>query len=223
MEKIASTFDRCQEAHFWLHMMEENYHAADPFRWQLNSFLRALKEIPQLLQMELQQGRQFKDWFANHKDRLNRDPLISALSKQRDLIVHRGMLVPHSRAFVGITEGRGLKLGIQFPLHPLEDSDHGMERYLRFVKAHNDFLGVLIPDEDSLPCVEREWRIPQFNDEVIDLCAQAWLRMATAVRDAMLWLGAEVPPLSLDCRHSSQQVRFKMYSREKLAEWMSRL
>ena len=25
-----------EEAHFWIHMMEEYYHFADPFRWHLN-------------------------------------------------------------------------------------------------------------------------------------------------------------------------------------------
>ena len=78
-----------------------------------------------------------------------------------------------------------------------------------------------MPDEDSAPCVEREWRIPQLDDEVIDVCAKAWLRMGEAIRDVMEWQGATVPPLSLDCRHSSQRVRFKLYDREKLAERMT--
>lgn len=45
---------------------------------------------------------------------------------------------------------------------------------------------------------------------------QAWLRMGETIRDVMEWQGAKVPPPSLDCRHSSQRVRFKLYDREKL-------
>jgi hypothetical protein len=30
----------------------------------------------------------------------------------------------------------------------------------------------------------------------------------------------EVPPLALDCRHSSQRVRFKLYDQEKLIKRM---
>ena len=40
------------------------------------------------------------------------------------------MLVPNSTAMVGVTEGRGMKFGMTFPIYALEDSDHGMRRYL---------------------------------------------------------------------------------------------
>ena len=46
--KIESALDRLEEAHFWIHKMEEHYHNADPFRWHLNAFLKALREVPQL-------------------------------------------------------------------------------------------------------------------------------------------------------------------------------
>src|SRR5712671_1061887 len=83
-EKISASLDRFQEAHFWLHMVEQYYHAADPFRWHLNAFLRALKEVPQLLQMELQAHPDFKVWFAPKRRALADDPLIGVLSRHRD-------------------------------------------------------------------------------------------------------------------------------------------
>jgi hypothetical protein len=215
-EKISAALDRFQEAHFWLHMVEQYYHAADPFRWHLNAFLRALKEVPQLLQMELQAHPGFKAWFAPKRRALADDPLIGVLSQHRDFVVHRGMLVPNSTAMVGVTEGRGMKFGMTFPIHALEDSDHGMRRYLAVSKARSDFLGILIPDEDSLPCVERQWRLPEFDDEIVEVCARAWLRLGETVGELLIWLGANPPPLSLDCRHASQEVHFKLYSR-----WMA--
>lgn len=216
LENIDAAVDRFQEAHFWLHTMEEHYHAADPFRWSLNSFLRSLKEVPQLIQMKLQNKPGFSDWFQDRKLRLQGDPLLSILFKQRDILVHQAMLTVESHVFIGVTEGRGLKLGIKFPIHPLEDSDRAMETYLRHAKANGDVLGILSPDEDSVPCVEREWRIPQLEDEIVDVCALAWLRMGETVREVLEWQGASVPPLSLDCRHSSQQVRFRLYDRDEL-------
>lgn len=218
--RIGASLDRFREAHFWLHMVEQYYHSADPFRWHLNAFLRALKEVPQLLQMELQHDPGFKQWFAAQREALRADPLMSVLSKHRDLVVHRGMLVPKSTAMVGITEGRGIKLGITFPVHALEDSDHGMRRYLAVTKAHGDFLGILIPDEDSLPCVQRECRLPEFDDEVVEVCARALLRLGELVEAVLSWLGARPAPLSLDCRHATQQVQFKLYDRDQLTNWI---
>ena len=134
-QKLDAPLDRFQEAHFWIHMMEQYYHAAEPFRWHVNVFLKALKEVPDLLEMNLQNEPGYKTWFADYKAKLREDPLIAALAKNRDLVVHRGMLVPNSRGFLGITEGRGLKFGMSFPLHALEDSDAAMDRYLSFAKS----------------------------------------------------------------------------------------
>ena len=124
---------------------------------------------------------------------------------------------------VGVTEGRGMKFGMTFPVHALEDSDHGMRRYLAGSKAHGDFLGIMTPDEDSLPCVERQWYLPEFDDEIGEVCAGAWLRLGETVGEVLRWLGANPPSLSLDCRHASQEVHFKLYSRETLREWMAEM
>ena len=35
--------------------------------------------------------------------------------------------------------------------------------------------------------------------------------------------GCHPPSLSLDCRHASQEVHFKLYSRETLREWMAEM
>ena len=49
LHKMESTLDRFREAHYWIHMIEEHYHQADTFRWYLNAFLKAIKEVPDLL------------------------------------------------------------------------------------------------------------------------------------------------------------------------------
>ena len=59
-DKLTSSLDRFHEAHFWIHMLEEHYHLANPFRWYLNVFLKALKEAPPLLKVALQNEGGFK-------------------------------------------------------------------------------------------------------------------------------------------------------------------
>ena len=93
-ERLEPTVDRLQEAHFFLHGLENYYHFADPFRWHLNTFLRAIKEIPQLISMGLQNRPGFPDWYRPKREALSADPLVGYLAQQRDFVVHRGMLKP---------------------------------------------------------------------------------------------------------------------------------
>lgn len=116
-----------------------------------------------------------------------------------------------------------MKFGFSFPLHALEGSDAAMDRYLKFAEAKTDFLHILAPDEDSMPCVQREWRLEGVDDEILDVCARAWLRLGEVLAVVVQWLGADAPPLSLECRHSSQRVQFKVYDREKLIKRMEEI
>ena len=205
-------------------MMEERYHSADPFRWHLNAFLKALKEVPQIVQMELQNLDGFPKWYTPIRDTLANDQLIAYLGKSRDNIVHKGMLIPNTRASLGVTEGRGMKLGLSFPLDPLEDSDAAMKRYLAIAASGSDFLGILIEDEDSRPCVYRRWALEGFEPELVDLCAQAWLQTGQLLDAVLRWLGEEdVPSLSLGCRHGTQAVRYKTFNRALLIEQFSEI
>lgn len=221
-EKISSALDRFQEAHFYLHQMEAFYHAADPFRWSLNSFLKSIKEVRPLIQMSLQNVSGFKPWFRAQKERLENDPLLSQFSEKRDFIVHRGMLLPQSSGSIGTTENhRTMKMGLGIPISPFENSDDAMTRIGLTVRRNkheptSDFLGIFVEDEDNLPCVQREWKLDGFDQDILDLCAQAWLSVGEAIVDTLKWLGDNPKDLSLDCRHDSALLRIKTYSREKL-------
>ena len=201
-------------------MMENHYHEADPFRWYLNAFLRALKEIPDLIQMAAQNEASFVAWFREQRKLLASDPLIDVLYKKRNLIVHRTMLLPNSKCTVGITEGRGFKMAMTAHVNPLEDSDKALLRYASHKKDF-DFLGLTTPDEDSVPCIYREWRLEGLEEELVDLCARAWLRVGETVASVLRWQGAEPPPLSLECRHDSQRIRLKLLDRDSLIEQMN--
>lgn len=57
---------------------------------------------------------------------------------------------------------------------------------------------------------------PEFYEELVDLCARAWLRVGELIDAVLRWQGADPPPLSLDCRHDSRKVRFKWFDRDEL-------
>src|SRR5215813_287467 len=81
--KIEDAIDRLNEAHYHIHMMEARYHDADPFRFSFNSFLRVLKEIPQILRMAMQAEPGFTAWFQGRFATAAQDPLVRELFKQR--------------------------------------------------------------------------------------------------------------------------------------------
>jgi hypothetical protein len=59
-DSLSSSFDRIDEAAWFIRLMEKNYHSADKFRWSLNSFLGTLKEVMQLVSMETQRNKEIK-------------------------------------------------------------------------------------------------------------------------------------------------------------------
>jgi hypothetical protein len=67
-----------------------------------------------------------------------------------------------------------------------------------------------------MPCVRREWRLAEFDVELVDLCARAWLRMGETLEAALRWLGEDPPPQTLGCLSSHHAVLYKIYNREAL-------
>jgi hypothetical protein len=221
---IPASFDRFKESLFWIHRLEEFYHYAEPFRWHLNAFLKAIKEVPSLLSMELQNREGFPQWFSNERERLKSNPLLSFLSRQRDFVVHRGMLVPQSHGGIGCMEGKGLKVGVSLPIDPGLNSDDAMHRYLFIVAVQNDdFLSLLNDDEESLPCIHRIWRLEQFEEEIVELASRAWAQTGETLGSVSRWLGIETSSRDGDCPRETSQFQFKTYNRKALKKEMQRL
>lgn len=224
-KSLESSLDRLEEAAWFIRMMEEHYHKADRFRWSLNSFLRALKEVVQLVTMEVQQHREVTTWLRSEKKSLVEEPLIEFLFKQRDIVVHKSMLKPASNGTVGFTRGRGLKLGLGMPIDPLADSEDAILKYIYFAAKDKDFLGILYTEEDGggeYTCVQREWRLDNFPDhELTQLAAKAWERVARLTLEAAEKLGAQVVDPKFQLQNPNH-VQFEVYQPEwvktKLAE-----
>lgn len=220
-DSLSSSFDRIDEAAWFIRLMEENYHKADKFRWSLNSFLRTLKEIMQLVSMEVQGNKELSKLVANRKAELSKDPMIGFLYKQRDIVVHKSMLKPASSGSVGFTRGRGMQLGLGLPIDPLSDSEEGIKRYIYYAAKEKDYLGILYTEEDGggeYTCVQREWKLAQFpEDEITKLAATAWEKVAQSFFDVAGEMGAQLIKPTFELGNPNH-FQFEIYNPEWVKE-----
>jgi hypothetical protein len=211
--KIESALDRWSECHWHIHQMEANYHVPDLFRYSLNSFIRSIKEIPQLLKMELQNEPAYKTGFKPLIDSMKKNELFEKLSKHRDFIVHRGMLDVLSTGQAGTTEGRRVKIAFGFNIAPDESSDDAYERYKNACRSSKVFRGMAGPDCDSRPCIWREWKIQDFPDtELLELAISAWRLVGEVISRVIVLRGGDELDLSFSCRHDPERVKMKVFS-----------
>jgi hypothetical protein len=213
---IEYALDRWVESHWYIHQMEDNYHTPDLFRYCVNSFIRSIREVPQLLSMELQNHANYKTTFKQIIYSINQDGLLSLLHKKRDFIVHRGMLELSSEGMVGTTEGRGVKIGIPFRVHPNEASTDAYERFKNICRQDKFIRGLAGPDCDSWPCIVRYWRIQEFEGlDLLDLSVSAWRKVGGGLSELVKLLGGESLDLTLSCRHDPAKVRMIEFSQEE--------
>ncbi len=95
-----------------------------------------------------------------------------------------------------------MKMGMTFPINPLDDSDLAMDRYLTVFKTPTT-VGVLTPDEDSMP-VSGEWYLPQFDEESREGLRARLAEAGETMVKVLKWLGGGGERFSLDCRHGER-------------------
>ncbi len=212
--KIETSLDRWAEAHWNLHQIERNYHYPEPFRYSFNAFVRVIKEVSQILKMDLQNESDYGSIIKPMIDDMREDVLLKQLALRRDFIVHRGMLAMKSKGYAGTTRGRNLKMGLGFDVWPTETSDEGFVRFALSLKDHVELQQMLgLGDEDLYPCIQREWLLEDFGDtDLLELAIDAWRQTGTTISQLVVHLGGEPLDLSLSCSHSPEQTRMKIYS-----------
>jgi hypothetical protein len=189
---LNSALDRWQESHWHLHQVENNYHDADAFRYSMNSFIRAIREIPDIVSMELQNESGFPDWHRPIKNALEQDDeLINQIIQHRNFIVHRAMLIPGSECHIATIRGRIVKMALPFPIDPFEDSKAALRRFLERTRDFPDILSILAPDEVQLIGVVRQWKIKGVKEEVVCAFRAAWKRMGKYLSEILVYLGGE--------------------------------
>jgi len=218
-ELIYDSLDRWRESHWHIHQIERYYHQPELFRYSVNSFIRAAKEVPQLLMMELQRHPKYASDLKPLITTLTSTALYSVLKKKRDFIVHQGSLELLSKGSAGITEGRGFKMGLTFRIEPWESSDDAYERFKAICRQDKDFRAMFGPDEDSVPCVERTWLMEEFPaKDLFDVTIEAWEATGATLSKIVITLGGEAIPVDKSCLHSSQKIRMKRYSQQDFVQ-----
>ena len=213
---IEAALDRWSECHWHIHQMEGNYHVPDLFRYSLNSFIRAIKEIPQILKMELQNHTDFKSRFKPLINSMRKDELMSLLELKRNFIVHRGMLEVLSSGSVGTTEGRIVKISTGFHVAPYESTEDAYERFKSKCREDKMIRNWLGPDCDSWPFIRREWKIPDFPDiELLELSINAWRLSGNVISLILTELGGDELDLSFSCRHDPEKVKTVEFSQSE--------
>jgi len=195
--------------------MEANYHSPDLFRYSLNSFIRAVKEIPQILKMELQNHSQYSSVFKPLIIKLYSNELLSVLYKKRDFIVHQGMLNVLSTGVAGTTEGRGIKMATGFKVEPYETTEEAYEKFKALLRKNHIIRHVIGPDCDSWPMIRREWRIPELSSELLEVSVSAWKLCGDVISEIVVEFGGEPLELSLSCRHDPERVKTMEFSQQE--------
>lgn len=214
-ETIASSLDRWQECHWHLHQMEDTYHEPEPFRYSFNSFIRAVKEVPLILDHDLQRSHNAKAAIAQSLKEMRRSDLFTLLGKHRDFIVHHGMLNLKSQGKIGTTEGNRVKFSFPFAVAPYESSDNAYQRYKQACRS-DMFLRGLGPDCDSTPTLWRTWLIPQFPErDLLEVAFEAWQAVGKLMSATTVALGGEPLDLNMSCRHDPEAVRLKKFSQHE--------
>jgi hypothetical protein len=211
--KIESALDRWSECHWHIHQMEVNYHTPDSFRYSFNSFVRAIKEIPQILNMELQNDPRYQATFKPVISSLKKNDLFSLLHETRDFIVHRGMLEVLSSGIVGTTEGKSVKIASGFHVAPYETTLEAYERFKEKCRCDKIIRGWLGPDCDSKPFIRREWKIPDIPDrDLLELAIEAWRLVGEVLSSIVINLGGEALDLSFSCGHDPEKIKVQEFS-----------
>jgi hypothetical protein len=195
--------------------MEGNYHQPDAFRYALNSFIRAVADVPELLTKNLERHEAARRAIKPQLEALRQTDLFSVLRKRRNFIVHQGMLDVESKGEVRTLIGNKVKLGMAFRIEPWESSDDAYERYKEACRRDKTWRG-LGPDCDSSPAIVRTWMIRDIpGRDLLEVAFDAWALVGQLLSETVVALGGEALDLTMPCRHEPEMVRVKRYSQRE--------
>ena len=187
---ITATVDKFWEAWYFLLGMCDNYHDPYAFRYELNAFIQALRNITFMLQSEKSRPPSFKDWYVFQQEKMRSDAHLRKFVEVRNFIVKKSMLATASKAHVGLFRGRRFKLGLNMELDPFQDSRALLEKTTKFM------VGFMIDEAHSAigeqAGIRRTWIVEDIGpNEVTGYCIDALSKMGKLLEEAhILWGGA---------------------------------
>ena len=188
---IPSTIDKFWESWYFLLMAADNYHDPWAFRYNLNAFIQALRNITFMLQGETPKPAGFEAWYAQKQDEMRDEPKLRRFVQARNLVVKKQMLVPRSTVTIGIYRGRRFKICMQGEHNPFQDSQVLLRRAVEF------FVGYMLDKEHSAIGeqigVGREWVVDEIGSgEVLQHCEQALRGFTNLIQEAHVLWGVEL-------------------------------
>lgn len=181
------------------------YHEPEPFRWNLNAFLQALRSVTFMLQSELKQQPGFDKWYQHWQELMQQDDLLKKFNEGRATVVHRGMLQHKSNVEAGIFRGTVMKFAFHFPIDINISSQVILEALIKgdtnvfpTFDMFKDLLDETHPAIGEQLGVRRTWIVEDLgskDEDVLLLCDHAWARISQIVSAAHNFAGAEFPAI----------------------------
>lgn len=176
---VPNTHDKLQEAHWYLHQMQEHYHEPDLFRYSCNAFLQASRSVTFMLQSELGNIAPAKEWYSSQQQLMRDDVDLRLLNDLRVQVVHKEPLLLASNARIThLKNGRDkLSLGI-----PVPTSMRSLDALIR-----NRNLPIITPHPQRAFSGEevgviRRWSTPPLAErELVEWAIECWTKLAAVV------------------------------------------
>lgn len=194
---LPESHDRFNEAHYYLHQIEQHYHNPQTFRYSVNAYIAALRAVHELLAKELERNGEIRWWKDRRKEFVD-DDVLSKFARGRNIALHQRPLVRDSQVSIGLFRGRRLKLAMQLNVKTDEPSQSLLERVgpklvELYVGEEHSALGEQIG-------VQRLYFVRELSDveDVLRASRRALARTSRASAEAHNRLGADHTPASDD-------------------------
>ncbi len=87
---MKDTFDKLDEAKYFLSQLKKNIINVSIFRYNLSAFLSAIRSVTYFLQKECHNVPGFSEWYTKEQEKMKRDLYMKFLNDKRVLEVHKG-------------------------------------------------------------------------------------------------------------------------------------
>ena len=163
--------------------MLTTYHDPVTFRFNLNAFVQALRNVTFILQSEDIKPPGFDSWYSSKQLEMRNDGDLRRFVEARNVVVKQSMLNLRSTCYMGVFRGRQLKAAIGGPVPPCISSQDYLERTKRF--AYRSLIDEGHAAAGEQLGVERTWIVPELGEgEVVRQCAIALAKIGLLIKGA---------------------------------------
>jgi len=192
---IPMSHDRFNEAHYFLHRMEQTYHEPRPFRYNLNAFVSAHRAVHEMLRVELEAKGEIA-WWRDRRREFADDDVLSRFAVGRNIVLHQRAILEGSQVGIGVFRGRTLKLAV---MHDLQTDETSAALLLRMVPRILGGAGVLDEEHSAVGeqlGVQRLYFVKDLSqdEDVLRASRRALARTSGAVAEAHNRFGGQHEP-----------------------------